>query len=275
MNDSKEFNYAKDLLRNSLNQYDFAAQEIRYRDETKCTDEDIIKLKQAILNLKNRAVDGVYGPSVESGFKGTEYYVFSMSCVKDSLSQWRAYGNGEVCLRFDLKALEKAIKDHRPNLFEVCYKAPNDTEPVFEGVMKDRIDHWINHYNEYGFVDSDIIENGWESLQEPILGSSHTGVIRPLQFKQNGFEEEKEVRLVILDHPSFPEDAKRINDTERYFTPKLEISLKNADTLREVITGITFGPGIDRERASFSLAALESRLGLSYSPEFSTIPFRT
>jgi hypothetical protein len=106
----------------------------------------------------------------------TDYYMASFSRKKDSLEQWRAYGN--FCIGFDARKL--AVKK-RVFLYS-CLYTENDIRKWV--LKKERIDEWK------GLADDEQRRNGAYNLL----------YVASMKYKNRHFKNEREVRLIAISH---------------------------------------------------------------------------
>jgi Protein of unknown function (DUF2971) len=202
-------------------------------------------------------------------------FVFSMTEKRDSLSQWRAYGNGEYCIGFDsTKLLEKLPE---AELVEVVYATEGLDNVHNVPVHEERINRFfaghIQHiHKETGGIDEEVLREGAYELFHPT--QLYDGKFLT-KYKDYAFHEEKERRLVIY----MCADDKRIffDNKGLYPRPRAKIKMfENGDEACEIITQVTTGPEVDKELSETALSMLFSGIGcrgIEICP--SRIPYRS
>jgi hypothetical protein len=108
--------------------------------------------------------------------KQTDYYMASFSRKKDSLEQWRAYGN--FCIGFDARKL--AVKK-RVFLYG-CLYSENDIRRWI--LKKEKIDEW----------------NGLGDDKDRRNGAYNLFYVASMKYKNRHFKNESEVRLIASSH---------------------------------------------------------------------------
>jgi hypothetical protein len=105
------------------------------------------------------------------------YYMASFSRRKDSLEQWRAYGN--FCIGFDARRLKLALSRHI--FLYKCLYTPND------------IRKWI--------LDKQTIPE-WTSLPDEDRTNAAYNLlyVASMKYKNRHFSSEKEIRLIATSH---------------------------------------------------------------------------
>jgi len=106
-----------------------------------------------------------------------DYYMASFSRRKDSLEQWRAYGN--FCIGFDARRLKLALRRHI--FLYKCLYTPND------------IRKWI--------LKKETIPE-WTSLPDEQRDNASYNLVHvaPMKYKNKHFSAEEEIRLVAISH---------------------------------------------------------------------------
>lgn len=216
-----------------------------------------------IKNLKERL------PSYRPPSGVTEYipYVFSLSEDCDSLSQWRAYGKGELCIEFDADLLAQATGGR---LLKIDYKDPTKSDVAISVAIHKFFDNVLETYRQTNRFDPETFADGYQDVRSSLLS------FQPLMsLKHIGFKDELERRLVLDVSPRSRDGQKTFIDGGRYPTPRLKANISNSNvSLSEVITGIVFGPGSDEVRAEYAIKALNLEFELRLKSHFSKVPYR-
>lgn len=128
----------------------------------------------------NEAVKHEWWETLERRWPGeerqTNYYMASFSKQKDSLEQWRAYGN--FCIGFDA---QKLAAKNRVFLYG-CLYTENDIRRWV--LKKERIDEWK------GLQDDEERRNAAYNLLH----------VASMKYKNKHFKNEREVRLIASSH---------------------------------------------------------------------------
>lgn len=197
---------------------------------------------------------------VAKSSRGTGPYIACLSAAGDQLSQWRGDGaRGGYAIQFDANALQQHLRSHAP-----------DVEPVYEGVfalpiLKRELAKAIYYAKESGRpVETDtipLIDEGITFLatkfqasmdnmaniargkvpmpehpdreMQALLGPDMVDLLNlAARVKHDGFEEEREYRIVTLCPPDFfwPSDIGLIPRVKIDFPPSC-------------VRGIRIGPG--------------------------------
>jgi hypothetical protein len=109
----------------------------------------------------------------------TDYYMASFSRQKDSLEQWRAYGN--FCIGFDARKL--AVRN-RIFLYSCLYTG-NDIRRWM--LKKEKIDEW----------------KGLRDDEERRNGAYNLFYVASMKYKNKHFKNEREVRLIASSHQNW------------------------------------------------------------------------
>lgn len=215
-------------------------------------------------------------------------FVTSFSERSDLLSQWRGYcpAGGGVCIGFDTEKilefcqqrgyrLEKCIYD--PNLqaqqiesiLNGCYARypiPQQTREEFEALTVTRKIEMMSDYSLH------LTQGGGQEQANAAMKwlRDELSELAP-RFKDNGFHEEAEWRLVVKNPK---EDVKfRVSASSTYFIPYVELNIltaASAPALREII----IGPNPNQTRCTLSINQLLATRGLTHVElHESKIPF--
>jgi hypothetical protein len=204
----------------------------------------------------------------------TTPFIFSLTTNPDSLSQWRAYGDGEYCIGFDTTKLLHKISEAK--LVKVVYRFEADVvgeEEVDAGRVNRFFYNHLQHINrETGGIDEEVLRDGaYEFFRPTALYDSEFLV----KYKDYGFHEEEEQRMVIdID----PEIDKRVffDNAGRYPVPRAKIRIcDNPSEALDVVTCIVAGPGADQELTGTAISMLIAHMGCpNIGLSFSGIPYR-
>ena len=83
-------------------------------------------------------------------------FVFSLSGERDSLSQWRAYGNGEYCIGFDIEKLCR-IRDF--SLLKIDYSEPRG-QTSLSGMIDWFFEKHFQDIRSDGSIDPEVFYSG-------------------------------------------------------------------------------------------------------------------
>ncbi len=271
LNDSEEFHFARSVVKNSLANYDFTRKAEMFRDLVKGETLHMQSFDSLVKNLKARLIsthfdaDNIYARYTLSAYYRP--YIFSLSDDGDSLSQWRAYGNGEVCIEFDVpKLMELGLGQ----ISKVEYKHRTETDIRVDRGLDKFFDDVYKQFAACGRIDRETIEDGSQDL-----GPTFRDVFKPINIKHAGFQDEREWRLVLEVSPRTEKSGATFITAGRYLTPRVKVSILNkATSTLDVISAVVFGPGTDKQLASQSIAALNEAMSTKISCRFSDIPYR-
>lgn len=192
-------------------------------------------------------------------------FVFSLSMVDDALSQWRAYGNGEYCIGFNVHKLAEATKS---KIVEVEYKKA-EYDSSLDSMIDSFFSNHMQHIQKNGDIEDEVKYSGFQEFINFITESDYY-----IKFKDPGFGEEQEVRLVReVSCDDFGNIFFATNN--RYPTPRLRVKLPGAPDLNKIIRRVICGPGADPQRSNDALAMMRVLWGTTLEPQYSKIPFRT
>jgi hypothetical protein len=284
MNDKKEYNIFTDVVDNTVNKYDFDAQWedlkphwsvlIQHEQEKF---RDIFFAQAHYLKQKLARSLAFIRPDQRASV-----YFMSMSLARDSLSQWRAYGGGEVCLIFNRKRLEELGKFRIVN---VEYANPTEKSEVVASVIRGMYSRrWPRFLDKTSYIDREVIEDGWQDvLAMGMIGVSHQR-ISYASFKDAGFKEERECRLFPI-HAGYSVDPERlVFKPGKYPAPCFKVNLRtslndsnklvNNNLLDYYAPEIMFGPDMDEVRCRATVEAINDKYRTNFRCLFSSIPFR-
>lgn len=198
-------------------------------------------------------------------------FVFSMTEKRDSLNQWRSYGNGDYCIEIDVKSI--IDKPNPIKLVKVVYKSDDNSEDEDLKKSFDRFfDNYLKGKGPGDKIDPEVYQDGMEDI---IIDLWRTDFF--VKHKDHAFHEEKEWRFVVYVDVKYGNTYKvyfRANG--RYPKPYIKVKPFEGDFgLSNAITEILCGPGLDHELCRNSVAMLRSfRTGRSPRISFSNVPYR-
>ena len=271
LNDSEEFHFARSMVENSLADYNFTRKAEMFRDLAKDAAAHMQSFDDLVKNLKARLISTHFdADNIYARYNLSAYYmpyIFSLSDDGDSLSQWRAYGNGEVCIEFDVpKLMELGLGQ----ISKVEYKKRTEKDVRIDEALDKFFDDVNKQFVAYGRIDRETIEDGSQDL-----GSTFKSTFKPINIKHAGFQDESEWRLVIEISPLTEKSGATFVTAGRYLTPRIRVSILNKTTSTlDVISAVVFGPGTDRQLAAHSITALNETMNTKINCRFSDIPYR-
>ncbi|HCR1838985.1 DUF2971 domain-containing protein [Enterobacter kobei] len=232
-----------------------------FRNTIEYLDEEIngVPVKQLLKQAIENHMDIHENPD---NFKSKHVYSISFCREFDQLSQWRGYGNSQgVCLEFDEGELVKGLDSdgltflHNDVIYtsetstvEVNYKIKNLFESIAQSAP-DVFDSFINFIRLNSLISSNI----------------------PF-FKNIGFSEEKEFRLVFSPLLKFPHIKFRVGAYG--LIPYLEMKMRGGDKIP--IKRIIIGPSKDRELLKNGVYMFLENNNYSGIPiDFSSVPYRS
>lgn len=246
--------------------------DIRFLNDSKELQDGIDRLSEALESpFKGLFVNHTYYDSsidyLRSAFADTvsfgadeePVFVFSLGRVENLLSQWRAYGS--YAIEFDEKALNNCVSALRPCIYDPktkCTMAKNYVTKALTDISQEM----DGNCGSAGIVGLDSVV----SLIE--LAAT---------FKDQGFSEEQEVRIVTQAYER--ENTIQYRPQSNRLIPYLEVPI----TL-DCIKSIWVGPMNDQDLAFVSMSAFvrqierdwqsESSIEYELSVNKSSIPFR-
>lgn len=284
LNDTQEFHFVEHRAKRLISDYSF---EDRKRDFAQLprADDHSIKYFDVFLHYFKREFIGqiytFYEGNAVSRLDSSNYlpYVFSMSADDDSLSQWRAYGKGEICIEFDVGAIQ-SLASTMELIRPVVYMSNCQLDEMLTRYIERGLDDLFSHA---GYVDQDMIANAADYIRPHMERS-----FNPIFIKHVGFKEEQEWRVVInmalystpearlFGIPHISDSRLFIDNRGRYPTPRARIPFgEQTEGSPQIITGVKFGPGADRKRSCALIESLNRVMQTCYTPSFSETPFRS
>lgn len=165
VNDSQEFEFAKVIADNTLRKVDWESR--RKRFEAVSDKSAVLQYFDAFTNRFQTSF-GMFAFEKQYGFSP---YVFSLSAKKDSLSQWRAYGSGQVCIEFDAERLSSTTDT---KLISVRYKEPGDTDSDLKGAIEYYIDGKLDDLRSKRAIDPETVMEGARDLSLYVRSKNST-----------------------------------------------------------------------------------------------------
>lgn len=279
LNDSQEWYWAGKIVAKTIKGF---ARNFKQSDMGKCWEKANYNkfIRRLINHFKDMPISSYrFDPQVP--------FIFSLSEINNSLSQWRAYGKGEYCIAFNA---EKLASIYRTDLIKVNYDKLK-YDPKIANVVEE---FFNNHrHNVYGTPDAsgnlelEVMDEGVLELQAKLHGRHFL-----LAKKHPDFHEEKEWRLVTNLHSGRSPDKRVFFDSAtRYPTPRAKVRIfqspmsdpaaeeklqphERRPTLNEIIHHVVCGPGADETMAKASFEMLKSFAGINVPLEISGTPFR-
>jgi hypothetical protein len=188
----------------------------------------------------------------------TTPFSFSMTRKYDTLSQWRGYGNGEYCISFDTKNLLKKIAADGAGLelTEVEYPTVDVENPAAEIQISRFFRDYLCYVDDQGQMDTEVFMDGASLFFSPpkLYNAAFLG-----RYKDQGFREEEEARLVIDIAPT--DERVIFNTMGLYPRPRAKIKIFDPAKAFDIVPKITIGPGMDRDLAETAISMLCTRTG--------------
>lgn len=184
----------------------------------------------------------------EAGQHGVSFdpiYICSLSRAENLLSQWRGYG--QYAIEFD----EVLLRQQAPSMLECVYDSKIQTNLAL-GAITDAIQSVSHALDDHGCIG----EGGYDALTR-LLTLAAT-------FKDEGFAEEREVRLVFSDDGRDTKFRVRNNILVPYV--ELPISL-------DCVKAVHIGPINERELAEISLRDFCSKIENQWQNESANIEY--
>lgn len=189
-------------------------------------------------------------------------YAFSMTSIGDSLNQFRSYadaGNG-YSIGFSMEFLADVFElktrgTNRPifSLLEIVYD-PSEQE----GIVRELFEKFRHSVAKLR------LKNTEENVESIARCLTQYMLYVAMAFKQNGFEEEREVRLICLQGPDtvdLPYEIDKVVEFDgNVFKPRWEVLV---DSIPSSIGPIIMGPRFSGDRAAhFGLCEKLADLGI-------------
>ncbi len=129
----------------------------------------------------------------------------------------------------------------------------------------------LEQFQRSGHLDTETVQDGSQDL-----GPFFQIHFLPIGVKHAGFRDEHEWRLIKEFSLQDKNRTETFFDGGRYPTPRAKVCFRSdIGNLPEIITGIMFGPGSDKDLARSSIAALNLAIDTQYEAQFSDIPYRS
>jgi hypothetical protein len=200
---------------------------------------------------KDKAIEylrDAFSDTVSYGIDEEPIFVFSFGCVENLLSQWRAYGN--YAIEFDEKLLLECVPALRPCI----YDQKNKDSRAQNAVTKALMDISQDMENNDGCIGIKSID----SLSELIELAA--------TFKNEGFSEEQEVRIVTQANESDKSIQYRPNGNR--LIPYLEV-----DISLDCIKSIHVGPMSEQDLAYISMDAFVRKVERDWQIDSANIEY--
>lgn len=200
-------------------------------------------------------------------------FIFSLSKKRNSLSQWRAYGQGEYCIAFEKEKLASLPSMQLVNVDYSELGVDANIAAMIAGFFKSHLQG----------IDAEVWGDGWIDIQSDLRRHHYF-----LSKKHPDFREECETRLISIcdfDGRNSSSGALFFRDDSRYPTPMIRrkifdvpLSLKprqksSLPMPNELIKEVLCGPGADRDRAAASFEMLNARYQLGIKVSYSDSHF--
>lgn len=234
LNDSNELIHGMNCLENALQylQNDFSPKTLQF-------------IQQALTHFKMHRAAHVYN--------------ISFCLQPDLLSQWRGYGSTQgVCLEFDDAELFASLELAQYQTFKnrVIYTKENSTVEARAEILT-----FFHQPEVQAAINADVMH---EIIQATKLAHS-----LPPFFKNDGFQEEQEFRMVVLPEEPFEGVNFRVNGSG--LVPYLIIKSKDKLPLKSIRIGPSSNRAMMKEGISFLLLSKGYR---NTKISFTETPFR-
>lgn len=274
LNDSKEYRFAEETIDNTIKKYDFNLWRENFISELQPEMTFLMQFDEYVVNLKKKLSNALYrqsdivNPLDFDNFRNVVPFVFSLSSEKDALSLWRSYGVGQICIEFDSARLQMASVGR---LCEVQYNEQNEIDPklaqALDSLIADRIMNFKRSASSR--LHPETLYDGADDIK------TFYRDFNPISIKHSGFKDEREWRLIQNVPVSNFNDSKIFLGEGRYPTPRMRVSFPNGlFKIADVVTGVVFGPGSDKNLASTSIRMLNHIMGTKFEVYFSSVPYR-
>lgn len=241
LNDREERIFAKRLVLNALTSNNIDEVTKGFLD---C---DRIEFTRLLESFKSGNIGLGFGPNY-----GVMSGIFSMSEEGDSLAQWRAYGNQEVCIKSNRLRMESKCGDDPKNgLLQISYFDETYVDLGIQAELRQVFREYLEKSGQFGL---------------------HWPLVRALIYKHKGFASERDWRLIITRlFSGLPNDSWFLRQSGRYPVPTLTVPID----LNTDISGIIFGPGADERIVDHLKHVFTSSMNLyNWRIGMSSIPYR-
>lgn len=237
LNDSSEFKHSVNITMSVLNDITISTPPGKTRDRLEMIDQQRLE---------------------EFNYFGKYYFVFSLSEIRDDLSQWRGYcpETGGICIEFDYKMLLLILKEGQ---LSRCEYKPEEEEKLVRGYLDKKLPLLGSDHD-----DEKVIKEFVEHILGTILILSPT-------LKDESFSKEKEYRIVYQCHS---EKNIKYREGKSMIIPYIEFHLDDDNKLP--ISKIWIGPTPHKELSKLSIESLLKTNGYEkVTVETSKIPYRS
>ncbi|MGK0398731.1 MAG: hypothetical protein ACJA0I_001027 [Gammaproteobacteria bacterium] len=212
-------------------------------------DETILNRLSATLKYEVKALEAIRNQLTDAEFPGIELeplYIFSLSSVRDQLSQWRAYGS--YAIEFDENQLQENVENLSQCIYELNKKIRRSEIEVNKAatvIAKD-----MEKYD--GCI-------GPESLDAMICL-----LYDAARFKHDGFIEEGESRVIMQSGEIEPQYFSR----KGILIPYIDLELP-----LDCIKSVEIGPMENQDLAYISMRDFVSQIESNWQHETSNIEY--
>lgn len=231
--------------------------DIRFLNDSEELHDGLTTLEETLLNpistdlkYKNNAVNFIQHSLINAESSGSELeplFVFSLSSEKNQLSQWRAYGS--YAIEFDKELLLENVNMLAPCIYDFNEKIKRSISKVEEAVttIAKEMEKYEGSLGPYGY-DSAIY----------LMYDAAT-------FKHDGFNEEKESRIIM---PADDMINTKYRPRNGMLIPYIEIELP-----LDCIKSIQIGPMANQDLAYVSMRDFVSEIEHDWQIETSNIEY--
>lgn len=251
-NDYSELTYSLDHTKNIIND---KVKSIGDKDHM--TKLILEKLEESILNT----------------FKKFDFYAACFSKSQDKLSQWRAYARDGLGFAIGLKVTEESYSREPPKnpADDVKVIPVKYSEEMLRDTLTKEVESTINVLKDKDFITLINREDRRERALIILLTTVAAAMITEgILYKHPDFEEENEVRVLLMDTTANLESSIHVRSSGDRLTPYIPCNLEN----HFLVESVTVGPTARED----SVGAIESLLKASgldtVSVGRSRIPYR-
>ena len=251
MNDKEELTFGIDVMMEAL--------QTIMEDKSNVYDSSLKKwLKNEFLNKQNEE-------RFKKELESDHLYIACFSHERDSLNQWRAYGDNGfgVCIKFDFNiTLHDSLSDDF-YMKDVIYIDKSRIEKR-KGIRLDRRKkYWIDELKYFENVFKGIIQayNSTNNFSIPDELRRHLRY-----YKNNSFREERELRQICLNENNKYSPKTRVDKKKGYLIPYIELTLGNVKKETSIIEIIT-GPAVNPQKAKRSIEELFKEIKADPDPK--------
>ena len=180
--------------------------------------------------------------SISKTFQTFDFYAACFSKSQDKLSQWRAYARDGLGFAIGLKVTEESYRREPPNnpADDVKVIAVNYSEKILRDTLTEDVETTLNVLKDKDFITLINREDQREGALIILLSAVAAAMITEgILYKHPDFEEESEVRVLLLDTTGKLESSIQVRSSGDRLTPYIPCNLENHFLIESVTVGPT------------------------------------